>query len=118
MKALTLFNTFDWLSFSKDKELVVTGCAEWQDYKTHQHMGTRVYCVIAKDNTRYFYHGENVVGLNEYERFSVKVPKNISVDRGSRIALVNPRATVYGQFNNNISITADDVKVINQKEDK
>lgn len=118
MKALTLFNEFDWISFARDKELVVTGCGEWKDYKTHQHMGTRVYCVIAKDNTSYFYHGNNVTGLNEFERLSIKVPKTISVDRGSQISLVNPQATVYGQYSNNISVIADDIKVITPKEDK
>lgn len=118
MKGLNSYNKFDWINFAKDKELVVTGCAEWKDYKTHQHMGTRVYCVIAKDHTRYFYRGENVVGLNEFERLSIKIPKTISVDRGAQITLVNPQATVYGQYSNNISVLADDIKVVNQKEDK
>ena len=68
--------------------------------------------LIVKDETQYRQKdGEHVT--NKFESFIVKIPKtevNDLVDRPVRI--INPVATVYGQYRNELSVKADDVQAI------
>lgn len=78
MKGLNQFQAFDWDSFSQGKSFVVTGISEYQDYDTKKHLGTKVDCVIASDNTQYsFKEGESFT--NRYEKISFKVSKDVVV---------------------------------------
>lgn len=112
MKNLNKFQKFDLLAFLQGKELTVTGCRPWKDHDTQQELGTVVDTAITKDDTAYPASKDGSVQTNLYEKFSVKVPKPLSVPVGAIITIVNGTATVYGDFRNQLSVRADDVKVV------
>ena len=68
--------------------------------------------MIAEDHTVYRQKpGENYT--NQFEKFIVKVPKtDLVVAPGAVVELVDAVATVYGDYRNQISVTAADVKII------
>lgn len=103
---------FDIEAFFKDKELTVIGKKEYQDYDTKKHLGTIVEVVITKDDTPYRQKdGEHVTNL--FEKLSLKVNKDIdNVPIGSLAIPVNPICTVYGKYNNELSVRCEDVKFI------
>lgn len=85
LQKLYKFTLFDWIAFSKDKVLRVTGSRPWVDFNTKEEIGTRIDVVIAKDNTDY-----NDSISNEFEKLSIKVRKrNVSIPRGAIIQLAN-----------------------------
>ena len=49
---------------------------------------------------------------NLFEKFTVKVFKDINVPVGATVELVNPVGTVYGEFRNQLSVRADDVRIV------
>ena len=76
--------------------------------RTH---GNKVDVVIAEDNTAYdTKDGENVT--NQYEKLSFKIKKDVKVPMNARVIPVNPVAVVYGEYRNQLSVTADDIKVV------
>ncbi len=111
MKKLSQFMVFNFEAFTKEKMLRVTGVSEWVDFETKKHMGTKIEVTIVKDNTRYKQKdGENV--SNIYEKFNIKVPKDVNVPMNAYIVPVNAVATVYGDYKNQLSVKADDIRVI------
>ena len=111
MKKLLQFLKFDFEAFSKGKAYRVTGVTEWKDYNTKEHMGTKVETIIVKDDTQYkLKDGESV--SNRYEKLSFKIHKDVNVPLDAYVVPVNPVATVYGDYRNQLSITADDIKVL------
>ena len=81
---------------------------------TKAHLGTKVETVIAKDQTPYKQkEGETVTNL--YEKLVFKIKKDVKVPVNSYIMPVNAVAVVYGDYRNNLSVTADDIRVIPQK---
>ncbi len=110
LQKLYKFTLFDWIAFSKDKVLRVTGSRPWVDFNTKEEIGTRIDVVIAKDNTDY-----NDSISNEFEKLSIKVRKrNVSIPRGAIIQLANAECCIYGDYRNQLSIkaNADDIHVI------
>lgn len=113
MKKLSQFMRFDTAAFFKGKVLRVTGISEWVDYTTKSHMGTKVEVVIVKDDTQYKQKdGESVSNL--YEKLTIKVPKDVKVPLSAYVAPVNAVGTVYGDYRNQLSVTADDIRVLQQ----
>lgn len=55
---------------------------------------------------------DGAVGSNVYEKVSVKVkyPHTVSVTPGDEVTLINAVATVYGDYQNQLSITAEGVE--------
>lgn len=109
MKKLGMFTTFDWNAFAKGKRFVCTGCSEWKDFDTQQHLGTRVEAVIAADTTDY---GEEVTNL--YEKVTFKIAKDTAVPLNAEIQPKGVTATVYGEFRNQLSCTVDDIAIISK----
>ena len=76
-------------------------------------MGRKVDVVIVKDGTQYKQKdGESVSNL--YEKFTIKIPKDVKIPSNAYVALVNAEGTVYGEYRNQLSVTADDIRVLQQ----
>lgn len=111
MKLLSQFVKFDLESFLKGKTLEVNGYTAWDDFTSKKHLGTKLETVITKDNTVYDQkEGEDVT--NRYEKLVIKVKKDVTFPRDTKVLPVNATATVYGEYRNQLSVTADDIKVI------
>ncbi|MCY7621371.1 MULTISPECIES: hypothetical protein [Bacillus] len=85
---------------------------EYEDGKIIKQLGTSYKCVIASDNTKYA--GNDVEpDLNAGEQINVKVPQPPKdFKKFSRITFVNPTASVYGSFQSELSVKADDVEIV------
>lgn len=112
LKNLHAFQPFDLSAFLQGKQLVVTHCRPWQDFDTKEERGTAVELAITKDETKYPPAKDGTVYTNLYEKIVVKVPKGINIPTGAIVTVVNGSATVYGDYRNQLSIRAEDVKVV------
>lgn len=112
MKALIAFLKFMLDDFLRDKELTVTGCGPWVDYDTHEEKGTKIEVAVTQDATVYPPGKDGRVVTNLFEKFAIKVPKTVSVPVGAVVTIVNGTATVYGDYRNQLSVRAEDVKVV------
>lgn len=111
LKKLSQFERFDSERFFSNLSLGAVGQSEWKDFETGAHKGTKVEIVIIGDKHNYdSANGQQV--SNIYEKLTVKVPKDIEVPMNSHVRLVNVYATVYGQYRNQLSVTAEDIEVI------
>ena len=111
MKHLGLFTNFAYEAFVNGKVIVAIESVPWTDYNTREILGTRLTAVITKDETDY---GDKP-GSNLFEKFSVKVKKQVEVPMNTPIVLVNPVASIYGEYRNMLSVKCDDVRVVEQK---
>ena len=111
MKNLYQFLEFKAEEFFKDKRFKSLSCLSWEDNNTGLHLGTKVELVIIHDGTVYQSKTNKPV-TNLYEKVIVKVPKDIDIPFGSEVKLVAVKALVYGEFKNQLSVTADDVVVV------
>mgnify|MGYP004470857503 CR=1 FL=1 len=111
LKKLSQFERFDAEGFFENLNLGAVGQSEWKDFITGEHKGTKVEVVIIGDKHNYnSANGQQI--SNIYEKLTVKVPKDIDVPMNSHVRLVNAYATVYGNYRNQLSVTADDIEVI------
>lgn len=114
LKKLTVFLLFVWDKFAVGKEFTVVGVSPWLDYDTKQTLGTKVDVFISADRTPYpVKNGETVSNL--YEKLSFKVSKTVTIPVGSKVIPVNPVATVYGEYRNQLSVKCDDIKILQPK---
>lgn len=112
LKKLNRFSYFDLEEFLTGKRLLVVGITEWKDYDTQNILGTKVEVVIAADKTDYG-AAEGEVISNIYEKLTVKVPKlGLGFPMNTEVRLVNAEAVVYGEYRNQLSITAEDIEVV------
>ena len=114
LKKLNQFLQFDYPRFSDGKICQVVGVSEWVDYDTKKHIGTKIEVVIVEDKTRYTYKDGEVVS-NRFEKLVYKVKKDVKVPIDARVEPVNPVATVYGDFRNQLSIVEDDIRIISPR---
>lgn len=109
MKKLGLFSRFDTAAFLSGKVLIVTDIKDWIDFDTKKPLGRKVEVVIIEDKTVYPTKDGQAVS-NLFEKFTVKVPRSVvDVSIKDRVTLVNPVGTVYGDYRNLLSITADNI---------
>lgn len=117
MKFLSQFLKFDLDSFLRDKTLMAVEVKEWKDYDSGDHLGHKLEALITQDNTPYRQKdGEHTT--NRFEKLTIKVPKDINVPPDTYIVPVNATATVYGEYRNMLSITAEDIKILQPKQPK
>lgn len=114
MKKLRQFNKFDAEGFFKDKDVRVMAHEPWNEYedgKITKQLGITYKCVIASDNTEY--GGKDVQpDLNAGEQINVKVPQPPKAyKKFSRITFINPTASVYGTYQSELSVKADDIEI-------
>lgn len=107
MKKLSMFTIFDWPSFAKGKRFACVGCSEWKNFDTGAHMGTKVEAAIIEDTTDYGEDSGTVTNL--FEKLTFKVRKDISVPVGIEIRPKDVQCTVYGDYRNLLSCTAEDI---------
>lgn len=111
MKGLMQFQSFDGVSFFRDKLLQVISCSPLTDYATKQMIGTKTTVVIVEDNTEYRSKAGAISNL--YEKINVKVPgKTLDLAPGTLVELIDPTCVIYGDYRNQLSVTAIDVKAI------
>ena len=112
MKYLGQFVKFASDDFFNGKEIKVLGTAPWVDYNTKVVEGTVVEAVIYQDKTKYTFK-DGDTRTNQFEKISIKINKgNVTVPTGVSIELVNPICSIYGEFRNQLSVKADDVRVL------
>lgn len=110
MYNLKAFQVFQTEKFLKDKELTVTNVKPWQDYDSKEILGVKVEVAITKDETVYPAGRDGNIMTNLFEKLTFKVPKNgVDVKTNDIVTPVHPVATIYGDYQNQLSITADDV---------
>ena len=109
MKFLSQFTQFDFARFSEGKEYMVVEAVPWLERATNKILGTVVTVVITIDRTNY---GEGKTGNNRYEKLKLKVKQQVSVPVEARVMPINVVARVYGDYNNQLSVTCDDIRVI------
>lgn len=114
MKYLRQFLHFDLSAFLVAKTLTVISISDLLDHETKAPIGKRVTCAITRDDTVYAPGKDGAVGSNVYEKVSVKVkyPHTVSVTPGDEVTLINATATVYGDFQNQLSIIAEGLEVV------
>ncbi len=126
MKKLNLFNKFDYEAFAKGKVIYAIASEEKYEYvdgKVSDKFAHTVYkCAIVRDNTEYInpHTKEKFTDVsNEGEALNIKVNGRAkSFKPMSQFKLVNPRATIWGEFQNNLSVTADDIEFIQNSQNK
>lgn len=107
MKKLRQFLKFDHESFLKDKKFIVKETKPYFEYvngeKTDKELGTSVVCLVSEDNTKY---ADDEVAVNLFETINFKVPgKQVDLAQQTAVKPVDIiKASVYGQFQNNLSI--------------
>lgn len=110
-KKLAQFSYFDAEEFFSKLSLITVGKSTWTEYGTGTVKGTKVEMVIASDKHDYnTSESENI--NNMYEKFTAKISKDIDVPMNVKVRLVNPKGTIYGEYRNQLSVTADDIEVL------
>lgn len=112
MKNLTKFLHFDLPAFLNGKVLTVTSCRPWNDRETGAHKGTVVDVAITRDDTAYPPAKDGVAVTNLYEKFPARISKDLAIPIGATIEIINGIGTVYGDFRNQLSVQAEDVKIL------
>ena len=113
MKNLAQFAPFKCEEFLEKKLLAVTNCTVNIDFDSKKPIGSKIEVVITKDDTEYDANSKGEISTNLFEKLVIKVPKmNLVIPNMTYVKLLNPKATIYGEFRNQLSITADDVVVL------
>lgn len=117
MKSLTQFQKFDIDGFLKGKLLFFVSEAEYEKYENGSPVGReglKAELIIMKDETEY---KDGKTGDNLYEKLIVKVPtakSTLGLALNQPVRLVNVlKASLYGDYRNQLSITAENVIAIN-----
>ncbi len=115
LKGLNVFNRFDIAAFLAKKTLLCTGTTDWRDFASGKLLGTKVETVIIADDTDYRRPDGKPVS-NRFEKLVIKVPKTIEVPQDSIVRPVNPTASVYGDYRNQLSAKAEGIEVVPQRQ--
>ena len=112
MKKLKLFAPFNAELFFSNIDLQFVKLEEV--YTDGIKSGVKYHLLIITDNNNY---GDDS-NLNMGEMIKVKVDNNkcnTNLTLGAIVELVSPRATIYGDYQNQLSVKADDVLVKKSK---
>ncbi|WP_288396052.1 hypothetical protein [uncultured Vagococcus sp.] len=111
-KGLSYFETFDAERYFQKKIIKVMKSETWKDFNTQEVIGSKYTVIVWEDKTEYSKEGVSNVGDTYTVKVKDKEPKNISSPIDA--VLINPQARVFGDFRNELSVTADDIKLHNQ----
>lgn len=108
LKKLSVFKQFDNQAFFEPKSLMAMSEESWVDFDSGKKLGTKLNVVIWQDQSDY---GDPTI-TNVGQTLSVKIagrePRNITTPH--LVRLINPEATIYGEYQNQLSVRADDVE--------
>lgn len=113
MKKLTEFQNFDFERFVENKTLIVKDIRPWNAYKdgqiTSEELGVRVDLLVVRDDTEY--RNSEDEHANFGETFTVKVENKFDLDLKfqDEVIIEDAVAVVYGQYQNQLSVTAQNV---------
>lgn len=112
LKGLRDFQKFDVMEFLTDKKLLLMGAEPWKDYQSGSILGVRIKTIIWVDRTQY--NKPDVT--NEGSELDIKLPNAVPdqfIDiKRKFITLNNPVGVIYGQYQNQLSIKADSVEIV------
>lgn len=111
LRGVRQFNSYNLYGFLAGKTLVLTGKKLWRDYTTKEVKGTRAELTITKDSTHYESKNDEQIS-NLYAQISVKVPGTVDIEIGSEVEIVDGKATLYGKYNNELSIEASSIRPV------
>lgn len=118
LKNLKQFVSFDWNAFAEGKAFLSTGVKPWMKYengqKTGERLGTSVEAVIFHDETKYESVNGEVVS-NRFEKLTFKVPGEVTIPLDKQIVPVGVKAKVWGDYQNNLSIEASRIDVVEKR---
>ena len=112
MKYLNQFRSFDWEAFSRGKTFLSVGTRPWKDFDSGKNLGTIVDTVIYSDKTEYVRREGEVGTSNRWEKLAFKVPGTLEVPPDSQVVPEGVTATVWGEYQNNLSVKANGVRVV------
>ena len=113
MHNLGQFLEFRTQDFLHGKKLQFVDKSNWVDRDTGALLGTRVDLVIIEDGTQYKPKADGTPArTNRFEKITVKVPGAVSLPDDAVVELVNPVGTVWGDYRNQLSMKADEVREI------
>ena len=112
MKYLNQFVSFDLKSFLDGKKLEVVDVKDYIDFKTKEHLGSKVEVVITEDNTHYTIPDGKSAATNRYEKLTFKIRKDVDIPLGAVVIPKGAKAKVYGDYNNLLSIVCEDIVVV------
>ena len=107
MKRLNAFSHVDVETMTSNMELKAMKSEILSDFETKKELGAKYTVLIWSDSNDY-----GTIGVsNAGETFTVKIlgqnPKPIETPVD--IELVNPTGVIYGDYRNQLSVTADDI---------
>ena len=95
----------------EQKDIRVIGSEPIFDYvdgKATNNVGTKYKCIIVTDQTDY---SDGSQDLNTGEQLNIKISAPAKpYKKFDRVVLKNPIGKIYGEFQNNLSLTADDIE--------
>lgn len=118
LKGLSSFQRFDGERFFHDKQILFTKAEDWQEGEDAEHMrsvGTKITGVILSDETNY---GHDQKGINQGESLTFKVRQPLTSFTNWKVFQTIftvekiEKATVWGDYRNQLSIKVPSLKEI------
>lgn len=115
-KGLREFEKFDSNGFLKDKVLRLMKSEVLQDYSTNKPLGSQYTIIVEEDHTKYQKEDTSNLG----DRYVVKVldKEPLKITSPVFVKLIEPEIRIYGDFRNNIAISAKDIQIINRNKNQ
>lgn len=107
MKRLNIFSHVDVETMVSNMELKAMKSEILSDFETKKELGAKYTVLIWSDSNDYGTTGVSNAG----ETFTVKMlgQKPKPIETPIDIELVNPTGVIYGDYRNQLSVTADDI---------
>lgn len=104
LKHLNDFCYFDNKALFDPKKLILFSEEDWIDFKTKKSKGIKLNAVIMEDNSKYSDFTFSNVGKPIVVKIAGLQAKPVNP---GFIVLKNPEATIYSEYNNQLSVVAD-----------
>ena len=112
MKKLRLFAPFDAQLFFSKIELQFTKVEPIRE--NDKTVGFKYSLLICND--QHNYGEESSLNIGEVIKVKIEdVNSNTNFTFGQKVELINPRASIYGEYQNQLSVKADNVVLIKSK---